>query len=254
MMMIVKKYIFHKANLFIKETRKKSCKSTGIRNYLYCQLSRCFSLVELLIVIAIISILASMLLPALQKAKANAKTISCAGNLKQIGLCLMNYSTDYNDYIVPNIQANWALNGGRPFWNEGLEEGGYMKRDMLLCSAMPLIDITGGNWPCYIHYGKNQRLEATTGHSPKVTQLATPSSLLYVLDCARNPAPSTKPTGFYRFFSSASDNTDFGHPTARHNRGVNNLWCDGHVDYVKVINIALPYNSSPYDRMSSFQP
>lgn len=69
-----------------------------------------FTLIELLVVIAIISILAAMLLPALNRSREIAKSISCTSKIKALMQADMLYSGDYDDYMTP------TYNGSR-YWH-----------------------------------------------------------------------------------------------------------------------------------------
>jgi prepilin-type N-terminal cleavage/methylation domain-containing protein/prepilin-type processing-associated H-X9-DG protein len=62
---------------------------------------KAFTLIELLVVIAIIALLAAILFPVFSRARESARRSSCASNLKQIGLGIMQYTQDYDEMMVP---------------------------------------------------------------------------------------------------------------------------------------------------------
>ncbi len=98
-----------------------------------------FTLIELLIVIAIIAILAAMLMPALRNAREQAKRSLCASNVKQLGVLVLMYATDFNDYLPPRGQTWWY---GHRFFYENTYPLGYIyesyrpKEELFFCPSM----------------------------------------------------------------------------------------------------------------------
>lgn len=181
-----------------------------------------FTLLELLIVISIMIILISVLLPALRSARVQAKTIKCMNNLKQQSLLLGYYADDHNAFFprfVPYTTENgWCANQFITYLGISLNmvSPGYLNKTVLHCDAADGLTET---WPptslgrSYgLNYAGNKYVELQ-----KIMTFNKPSLNCLVCEYSGN---------YY------NTSTNRSYLTARHKRGTNLLYIDGHVRYI----------------------
>jgi prepilin-type N-terminal cleavage/methylation domain-containing protein/prepilin-type processing-associated H-X9-DG protein len=91
---------------------------------------RGFTLIELLVVTAIVAVLITLLVPAVQQAREAARKTQCRSNLKQIGLGMSNYESSYSRFPLPTFSS--CLNGGA--------NGGMLTTTVWSLAILPNID------------------------------------------------------------------------------------------------------------------
>jgi prepilin-type N-terminal cleavage/methylation domain-containing protein len=101
---------------------------------------RRFTLIELLVVVSIIAVLASLLLPALGKAREMAKAVTCSNNLKQIVLAFTLYAGDHDDWMAVNAPTETGKYGPALLKAQGYLPSDVWHKPPWLCNAKKTYD------------------------------------------------------------------------------------------------------------------
>lgn len=117
--------------------------STSSSLYLANSKRSAFTLIEMLVVIAIIGMLAAILFPVFARARENSRRSSCQSNLKQLGIGILQYTQDYDERYIPNTKTGSIADTPAISWTVALLP--YTKSREILRCASNATSYLGGN-------------------------------------------------------------------------------------------------------------
>jgi prepilin-type processing-associated H-X9-DG protein/prepilin-type N-terminal cleavage/methylation domain-containing protein len=209
-----------------------------------------FTLVELLTVIGIIAILAALLLPVLEQARAKAQQASCLNNLKQLSTATLMYLSDYDEHWPGSWSGppgdlqfgGWVMYLNYPNGHPGefVPRGGslwaYLRNDAVYVCPQDESD-QGDNYSINAYLGAN---EGWPGYHQGLARRAVPSPANTFLFIEEKPIGQEVTNDGY----NTPDMGDFG--GTLHGGGANYSFCDGHAKWLRPDMVKYPDPTGTY--------